>query len=234
MLFLGHALLLSQPARLSPADQAARVALRRAVARLEQGSISRQQFERLVPPRNVPAWQRLQRRIHYPQTGALDLAFVLAYYGVDYRQNLQRLMLPASRIGSSQEGKSETAAEHGFNARDTLPDDLMILYRKHHDTASLGALLDLRLDGASAESQEAVIYQLWQRQPATLLRIAAGSKTRLWNIEQMVVMEGDDAKPRKQLLAELRRFGRHPDPRVAGAARRVLSMARRDFAQQRG
>src|SRR5437660_6201283 len=119
-----HSLAERPPTRASPADQAAQSMLRRAVARLENGTISRQQFERLAPRRNVPTWQRLQQRIHYPQSGALDLAFVLAYYGVDYRHNLRRLMLPAGRMGRSREEKSEAAAEHGFNARDTLPDDL--------------------------------------------------------------------------------------------------------------
>src|SRR5438132_9671325 len=94
MAFLILALLLSPPARLSPADRAAQATLRRAVARLENGTISRQQFERLAPRKSVPTWQRLQRRIRYPQFGALDLAFALAYYGVDYRRNLQRLLVP--------------------------------------------------------------------------------------------------------------------------------------------
>ena len=155
MLFLAHALLLSQPARLPPAGQAARVALRRAVGRLESGTISREQFERLAPRRNVPTWQRLQRRIHYPQSGWLDLAFVLAYWGVDYRRNVQRLMLPDQLW---QRGKASIP--------EMLTVDLMILHDKHDDTASLGALLDVGLDGGPAEEQEAAIYTLWQRQPA--------------------------------------------------------------------
>jgi hypothetical protein len=223
MLLLALVLLLSHPARLSPADQAARVALRRAVARLESGAISRQQFERLAPQRNMPTWQKLQQQIHYPQSGALDLAFVLAYYGVDYRRNLQRLLLPDQLW---QRGKASMP--------ESLSDDLKILHDRHHDTASLGALLDLVLDGGPAEGQEDIIARLWQRQPVTLLRLAAGSKTRLRNLEDMVQLEGDDLPARKQLFAELRQYGRHPDPRVAGAARTLLSMARRDFAQQRG
>ena len=178
-MFLALALLLGQPAQLSPADQAARVSLRRAVARLESGAISPQQFERLAPRRNVPTWQWLQQRIHYPQSGALDLAFVLAYYGVDYRRNLRRLMLPDQRW---QRGKASMP--------ESLSDDLMILHDKHHDTASLGALLDLVLDGGPAEGQEDIIAKLWQRQPATLLRLAAGSKTRLGNLEDMVLDGG--------------------------------------------
>jgi hypothetical protein len=223
MAILALALLFSQPARLSPADQAVRATLRQAVAQLEDGTISQGQFERLVPRRNVPIWQRLQRRIHYPQFGALDLAFVLAYYGVDYRHNLQRLLLPnqASRIGK-------------IPMPESLTGDLMILHDKHHDTASLGALLDLALDGGPAEELEGAIYELWQQQPTTLLRLAAKSTTRLGNLEDMVLTEGDDLKVRKQLLAELRQFGHHPDRRVAGAARRLLSMASRDLAQQRG
>lgn len=222
-LIVALALLLGRPASLSPADQAARVSLRRAVARLESGTVTPRHFERLAPRRNEPMWLWLQRRMRYPQSGALDLAFVLAYYGVDYRENLQRLMLP-DRLWTK--GKAPMP--------ESLTDDLTILHNKHHDTASLGALLDLKLDGGPGEEQEGAIYDLWQRQPTALLRLAAGSKSRLGNLEDMVQIEGDDAKARKQLFAELRRFGRHPDPRVAAAARSLLSSARRDFAYQRG
>jgi hypothetical protein len=46
-------------------------------------------------------------------------------------------------------------------------------------------------------------------------------------------MEGDDVRVRRLLFAKLRRFGHRPDRHVAGAARRLLAMARRDFAQER-
>jgi hypothetical protein len=219
---LALALLLSLPARLSPADRTAQATLRRAVAGLENESTSPRQFERLAPRRTVPLWQRLQRKVRYPRYGAMDLAFVLAYYGVDYRQNLQRLFLPDQ---AWQRGRASMP--------EGLIGDLVILHDKHHDTASLGALLDLALDGGPAEVQEATIYGIWQQEPAMLLRVAAGSKARLGALDVMVQMEGDDLKVRRQLFAELRRFSRHPDRRVAGAARRLLSMARRDFAQER-
>jgi len=95
---LALVLLLSLPARLSPADRAVQATLRRAVSGLESESISPRQFERLAPRGNVPLWQQLQRRIQYPRYGAMDLAFVLAYYGVDYRRNLQRLLLGGSEV----------------------------------------------------------------------------------------------------------------------------------------
>jgi hypothetical protein len=221
MLYLALALLLSQPAQLPAADRAAQVTLRRAVSQLEKGTISRGQFERLAPRRSVPTWQRLQRRLRYPQAGTLDLAFVLAYYGIDYRQNLRRLVLPAKLW---QSGKAPMP--------EYLTDDLVILHEKHHDTASLAALLDLALDGGPAEGQEAAIYAQWQRQPATLLRLAVGSETRLRNLADMVQMEGDDPQVRKQLFAELRRLGRHRDRRVAKAAQSLLAMAKRDLAQE--
>lgn len=208
------------PARLSPADQQAQAALRRAVERLEQGDITRKEFERLAPRRNVSTWRRLQRRIRYPQFGALDLAFVLAYYDVDYPRNLQRLLLP-----------DRVWPRGNVPMPEMLTTDLMILHDKHHDTASIGALLDLALDGGPAEEQEAAIYEIWKQAPTTLLRLAAGSDQRLGSLDDMVLMEGDDLKTRKQLFAELRQYGRHPDPRVARAAHRLLGMARRDFAR---
>jgi hypothetical protein len=221
MLYLTLALLLSQPMPLSTADRAAQGALRRAVSQRENEAISRRQFERLAPRRNIPTWQRLQRRIRYPQRGALDLAFVLAYYGVDYRQNLQQLMRPARLWLKDKAPMPEYLAQ-----------DLAILHEKHRDTASLAALLDLVLDGHPGEEQEAIVYDLWQREARTMLRLAAGSKTRLRTLEDMVLMEGDDLEARKELFAELRRLGRHHDRRVAAAAQSLLAMSKRDFAQE--
>jgi hypothetical protein len=210
------------PARLSPADQAVRTRLRRAVDGLEKVAISRQQFERLAPRSKVPTWQRLQRRLHYPRLGALDLAFVLAYYWVDYRQNLQRLLLPDRRWVRGKAAMPES-----------LTGDLVILHRKHHDDASLGALLDVRLDGGPGEEHEYALYQLWKRKPATLLRLAAGSKRRLGTLEGMVLMEGDAVMERNPILMELRKFTRHQDRRVAGAARRLLAMSKQGIAEMR-
>jgi hypothetical protein len=113
-----------------------------------------------------------------------------------------------------------------------LAQDLAILHEKHRDTTSLAALLDLVLDGHLTEEQEAIVYDLWQREARTMLRLAAGSKTRLRTLEDMVLMEGDDLEAGKELFAQLQRLGRHPDRRVAKAARTLLAMSKRDFARE--
>jgi hypothetical protein len=238
MILLALVMVASQPARLSPGNQAVRATLRRAVEELESRAenglenekLAFRQFERLAPRSNIAVWQRLQRRIPPTRSGSLDLAFVLAYYGVDYERNLRRLLLPYRRWqrGIIPIPKTEAAAIHEATMLDTLPYDLELLFRKHRDGQSLSTLLVLRLDGGPGELQADAISHLWgDDHAARMLRVAAGSKVRRENIEAALEMDSDDSRDRKEIAAELRRLCHHPDTRVAKTAREVLSNLKR-------
>jgi hypothetical protein len=209
--------------RLSPADQAARHTLRRAVSALETDKISFQQFERLVPQSNVPAWRRLQRQIPATQSGSADLAFVLAYYGVDCEQNLQRLLLPYWRW------RRRVSSSHDRLVLDGLPHDLALLYQRHRDARSLDALVDMDLDGDYAEAQHGAFDDVWTRLPAITLRLASGSSKRLERIEWLFYLSTMDAlESEETVLAPLRRFSHHSDPSVRRAAAKILSFLQCD------
>lgn len=226
---LALALAISHPAHSSTLGNA-RAALRRAVAGLEKGEISQEQFERRLPPAQIPTWRRLQQRTPTPQPGSADLAFVLAYYGVDYAHNLQRLLLPYRRWKRVQANLG-TPSAHEAAVVQNLPEDLMILFSKHHDRASLGALLDLQLGGAGEDTfTRAAIHfqQLWSRSPATILRVAAGSPTRLGSVAKLLAEWNDTPGDRQQLLARVRKLTRYPDPQVARAARQVIFLLKAD------
>jgi hypothetical protein len=213
--------------RLSPVDQAARATLRRAVTRLESNEISQEQFEQLQPQSRIATWLRLQRRIPPPRTGSADLAFVLAYYGVDYPRNLQRLLLPYHRWRRAASAGAPMPSAHEAAVVKNLAEDLIILYRKHHDARSLGALLDLQFggapDAAELNARKALYFQqLWSGHEQVVLRAASRSPVRLGNVAKMLAEGNEHAGDRKAVLDDVRRFTHHPDSRVAQAAGKVI------------
>jgi hypothetical protein len=227
MHLLALVVMVSLPPRLSPADQAARTALRRAVTRLEKNEISQEQFEELQPRSRIATWLRLQRRIPSPRSGSADLAFVLAYYGVEYPRNLQRLLLPYRRWRRAASAGAPMPSVHEAAVLENLAEDLIILYRKRHDARSLGSLLDLPFRGAPDEaalnSRKALYFQqLWSGHEETVLRVASRSPVRLGNVAKMLAEENEHAGDRKAVLDDVRRFTHDPDRRVAQAAGKVI------------
>jgi hypothetical protein len=231
MLWLVCFLLFGQPAALSPADRAALATLRRSVDQREGGKISASQFERLAPRSKIPTWQRLQQQIPSPRSGSADLAFVLAYYGVDYPQNLRRLLLSYRRLNRANAHSSERTLAHDEAVVENLPADLSLLYRKHLDARSLGALLDMRLDGASSEEQMGALQELWPGHAVEMLRVADGSPARLGNLAEMLGGEDETAGQSKDTLAEVQKYARHRDPRVRRAAERVAFLLKATYSR---
>ena len=144
------------------------------------------------------------------------MAFVLAYYGIDYQQNLQRLLLPYQRW------RKGASSERENNMLEALPTDLLILHLKHGDARSLAALLDLQLDGAPAETHASVLAEL---DPVRMLRLADGSPVRIANIGGMLLYVSD--LDQQAAAKEVRPFIHHRDPCVARAARKVLEWVRK-------
>ncbi len=231
MLWLALALMLSASAAPDRSDQRVRAALRQAVARLEQGESNPKQFERRLPRSNVPTWQRLQKQTPGSRSGSADLAFILAYYGVDYHQNLRRLLLPYHRWRRTLARPSASASTHDEAVVESLPSDLEILYRKHRDPESLGLLLDMQSDGAVAEEQVGALQELWQGHAVTMLRAAAGSPVRLGNLADMLGSEAESAADRKASVAEVRKFTHHPDARVRQAAAKLTFLLKAVYSR---
>lgn len=229
MLVLVLLLFVSQPAHLSSADRADLAALRDAVTGLENGIIGPRQFERQVPKSHIQTWLRLQRRIPSTASGSANLALVLAYYGVDYDQNLRRLLDSYWRWMQHPRGRSSRTAQHDAVVVANLPADLGILHDKRHDLASLRALLDMdsgTRTGSTAEQMAGqaseVVARLWQQDDESVLRAAFGSQTRLWNVEQTLDWSFASKTGAQAACRELQRLSRRPDRRVSGAARQIL------------
>jgi hypothetical protein len=213
-------------------DRAARARLRQAVVLLENDQISREQFEGLVPRNNVARWQRLQRQIPVPRAGSADLAFVLAYYGVEYPLNLERLLQPYREWRYLSSRHREGVRVEPGTAVQTLPRDLEILFGKHQDALSLGGLLTLQLPsgpsqiepGSSAdEAQMAALHRLWINHAAMLLRVAGAAPARMRNLARSLAVANDNTYDREEVLGELHDLSQHNDSVAAQAAEKVRS-----------
>jgi hypothetical protein len=226
---------------LSPADKATLARLRTAISDAANQAITLRRFERLLPQTNIPQWLRLQHRIPASRKDYMNVTFMLAYYGRDYRRNLDYLFKPYRdwrRQYESPDSTSrdeETAGEYDPNAADVedVPYFLMLLYKKHHDSKALGHLLDMQTDGALAEGQCDALNKLVPHEVA-LLRAASFSSIRLNNMAKMyrsICETPSDTRTNIQALREL--YLKHPDPRVATAAKRVISLLSRDLSQKK-
>jgi hypothetical protein len=219
------------------ADTAALARLRQGIQQLEERQISPKQFEEQLPRSNVSNWQRLQRQIGATRSGAGDLAFVLAYYNVDRARNVDRLLQShrrwlRPRPRALRDDQEPTRLErHDGAIVGTIARDLQILYLKFRDTSLLRTLVSLQLDGGPAEEQTDILQELWPEDRIRMLRVAAGSTAAVENLADIFLMMDDDTERGRKDLAEGRSeiaaLTRHPDHRVAQAARGVLAQLHR-------
>ena len=107
----------------------------RALARRQ---ISRAHFEWLWPDTQAQRWQE-QRRHTLPQTSAyLDLTCLLAYYGVDYVANVERLREPYARF---RQNPQVLRTQETWECLHALPILLGLVYGKQRDAKLLHLLL---------------------------------------------------------------------------------------------
>lgn len=194
--------------------------------------------ERQLPPSQIPIWQRLQKQVPANSKHYAELSFMLAYYGVDYKANLRRIIRPYQLSKQSYERVKKEYPDTEFWdipwtgwGQTWWP--LNLLYLKHHDLTSLGFWLDQKLDGAPAEWNDDELGGLWDRHRTEMLRASSGSDIRLNNLAGSLTYAyvggghlATDKKEERKLLAELSRLGHADDPRVASAARHIYGKAK--------
>jgi hypothetical protein len=202
-------------------DQTALSRLRSAVDALEHGSQGAAAFRRLAPPTQIATWKRLQRQVRYPRAGSLDLAFALAYYQVEFRQNVQRLLIP---VWMKERGRPVKPS-----SLTNLPGDLELLYAQRPDPLILRILLDPRLQsicdagGSDPGPDIEALNNLWSADPVALLRAASGSPLRIKTLAKAINEEYGDKDPaHRGDAAALRKLTRHSDTAVARVARQLL------------
>jgi hypothetical protein len=190
-------------------------------------------FNRELPRSGAPAWRRLQRCAAPNSEEYVALSFALAYYGIDYGANLERIMRPY-RLWSRHidrwvkeynwpddgNGTGVYYSEPLFDLS-SVYHLLNLQYLRHHDLDSLGRWLDMRLDGHWADESDTDLSSLWNRHEADMLRAVFGSPRRLKNLAAALDFDRfcEGTRParraKRRFLAELRRRSHDRDRRVA-------------------
>ena len=192
-------------------------------------NITSVQFEKLYPIGNIQKWETLRTRIASSTAGYNDLTFLLCYYKRDYARNVYNLLrqyrLWQMMLDPNSPANARVSLRHNHHlpytieAVEATSGYLQLLYLKHHDTLSLGSLLDLRLDGALAEEQSDFIGELWDMDAVPLLVSAYRSAVRTDNLAGALWMKDKGAK--QEAYRELKRLSHNPDPRIAASAKKV-------------
>jgi hypothetical protein len=224
MLRVGLALILlvaSGPVQTSSADQGLFSRTRQVIARWDRGHLSRRVLERLLPRKDISGWRRLQRVASARRPGYADVTLMLAYYGVDFKGNLARLLVPYERWRRVVDSRAwSTPYDRG--ELEELPAHLALLCRKAGGSIPLERLLDLRLSGEYAHNQSGALADLWQDRPRAILRVADDTPTRLTNVSNMLEEEFcAERAGQARVFTSLQHLARTADVRVARAARRV-------------
>jgi hypothetical protein len=223
----------------SPLSRQQRTLLRQLhgrILRLSTDKKDMHHFEHQTSHRERLQWQQLQNSPNLSKATTADLAFALAYYGIDYDRNLRRVLKPYTvwrqvytnyRPGTADDIKDYTGLTDAVEA---VPGRLAILFAKRRDSKSIRYLLDMQTDGAVAEAHTSAISQLWNDgHELALLRAACTSKTPLDNLAQVLEVEDirTDEHPKKALRLEralLARYSRRADPCISYAAKRVSAL----------
>jgi hypothetical protein len=217
----------------SPPDRSALTNLHQVIEKRNDKKAWFVNFERQLPPSNIPTWQRLQRQFPAYSRQYAELSFALAYYGVDYDANLRRVIRPYLVWNAHN---TQYIREYGedwmngqLNSLEAVITALNLLYLKHHDVQSLSQWLGLRLDGAPAEMNADDLAELWKRHKTDLLRAASTSPARLQSLAEALYFEHLTGTERdKQLVkaqaAEIRNLAdRYPEP-LAATARKLARL----------
>lgn len=201
-------------------------------------------FEREIRPADARRCRALQASVRPNSQAYAELAFVQAYWGVDYDANLQRLLRPyrlwtRDTARWSREYPSLNALDSSLTELYGIFHALNYLYLKHHDLKSLGLWLDLRLDGAPSEGNADELGALWQRHSSDMLRAAAFSPRRLENLADALEFSwmttgepAQDRRLRREFIRSLLPLTRSADPRVVRTASRLRTLLRKPRAER--
>lgn len=192
-----------------------------ALRKVESGTVTRKQFEARVPRSMAVSLAQLEGEYPRLTRQHKDIATALAYYGIDFHKHTQVLVDCYIRWRSRLKTGGPVAARLEPIVED-IPSDLRLLFEKSRNVMTLRWLLQMELDGASAEIQAREIEQVWQSSPTALLMAANGSSVRLRLLVEVLRNTSETDEERKQLLHDLKRLSTSRYSRVAVSAHRVL------------
>ena len=176
------------------------------------------------------AWQYLQARTIAGSVAEGDIACLLAHAGVEYAQNVRRLL--SSR--ALDEEVDRTLPDRGADAGRHISGHVARLYHRWRDPDLLDWLLNTPPHGkAERIARSHALLALWDPHWMQLLRAAAGNPERCRRISDMLhyTLKGSsDALLWQAYLCQLRRGVSSRDLEIRKASLMVLTQLRRRHA----
>jgi hypothetical protein len=188
--------------------------------RLEHGEISVAEFRSVVRKDEIYALQHAMLSERAWSRTRKDLAVCLAVSGVQLRENVAILSSFARKwregepTGDGSSAKLEPLMED-------LPTDLVFIWRANHQMVAIDVLVDLQLDGASAEIQADEVGSLWDDEPHTLLLAASTSRLRAGRVGRILADWAADERGRPELRILQQKFRRDENGRLSSAAKNL-------------
>ncbi len=182
---------------------------------------------RAISSKECEAWQFLQARTPMGSIEDGDIACLLAHVGVDYAQNVRRLLCGRMLSGISDQPDSLRAAD----ASRHISGHVARLYHRWGDRDLLNWLLDTSPHGQTERSaQFHALLALWDLHWTTLLRSSAGNPKRCRRVSDTLdyALKGcSDPLPWRAYLGQLRQAVTGRDLALRRAALAVLMHLRR-------
>jgi hypothetical protein len=166
-------------------------------------------------------WRRLQDSVPAESIAAMDIACLLAYLGVDYTGNSNRVLSacrPSVDIRQGA-GHANCVFASGHLAR---------LYDRWHDSTILAALLDAELD---RRARSEALLALWDAHWPALLRAASQSELRCRRIAQALRCVGAQFPGHaivRAYMKNVRCSARSHDPVLRAASLKILRLVQGD------
>ena len=194
------------------------------------------QFEREVKFVEAGTSKRLLSKVKQDSNTYGELSFVQAYYGIDFGDNLGRLLKPYKLFKSdpAEFDKKYPAVKLSdtMTHLDHLPSALAVLYLKRKDQKPLGDLLDLQLDGGPNKLKNYEIGLLWKRHAAEILSITHKNQKRQDDLATALLFNESaggkagikDAK--RRIIASLTRFRYNKEFRVSNSSKELAQAVR--------
>ena len=215
---------------LSAADQKLLMRIHNATSRLSDKKSAFLHFNAEVTQADAQRCRMLQSRVPANSATYVELGFVQAYYGLDYDANLRRVLRPYHlwRTDINRWKKEYAHADpNSWAELDSVPDILNFLYLRHHDLRSLGAWLDLGLDGGPAEINDDTLGELWTRHKRAMLLACDGHPNRIANLAGSLmfhnVLNDKEAsaytRSKRRFADSLEPLIHSPDPHIARPAK---------------
>ena len=185
-------------------------------------TITGHQFEQMFPKSSLPTWQKIQRKAPKYSKARMDSSYLLAYYGVGYEQNVDRMM-EIYKLYTKRHFNAEIEEMLDF-----LTGELDDLYSKQHVRSTLGTLLNLGIDGAGGDGLTELIAVRYRQNRRAVLQAANGSAGAIANIlfvlnTSLATSTESKISADIKALKDLETDSHCKDPAVARSARLLLS-----------